>query len=385
MEKEFLKLYKEGKKDSEIARILDKSETFINKIRWKLKLPPNGRVVISDKDFMILYDVNLTIGELAKKTNMSESATRRRLIKLNLGISKKEINLKTTDELLEDGFIKYYNETSNDVELSIKMGISLGKIKLTRKRLNLPIKQLNLDNFSKKVKDGLTDSELAIYFNISKSYSTRTRIYLKLKRNLPKLKEFIPLSDIEFQVMLGGILGDSTLYRKYNRGNTTGSFNHCMDQLEYAKYKQNLLKNLTNPVKIIDKYDERFNKPKYQQAYCYIKANPALNEIHDNFYKNGNKEVPKELFEKIDGLGLSIWFMDDGSNGGSGYVLCTHSFNNDSVKIIRDTLLTKFNITTTKRKDNSLYIKSESVKKFNELINPFIIPSMQYKIINKKD
>ena len=40
----------------------------------------------------------------------------------------------------------------------------------------------------------------------------------------------------------------------------------------------------------------------------------------------------KDLFERIEPLGLAIWFMDDGSKeGNSGYLLCTNSFSNEVV------------------------------------------------------
>ena len=42
-EQQFLELYNQGMKDSEISRTLGVSESSINSIRRKLNLPPNGR------------------------------------------------------------------------------------------------------------------------------------------------------------------------------------------------------------------------------------------------------------------------------------------------------------------------------------------------------
>ena len=74
--------------------------------------------------------------------------------------------------------------------------------------------------------------------------------------------------------------------------------------------------------------------------------------------------------------------MDDGSSNGT---IATCSFTLQECSLLSKWLLTKFNIETTIRivKDknwNLLYIKEKSRKHFEELILPYIIPEMKYKL-----
>lgn len=52
LKQQFLKLYEQGKKDSEISRILNVKEGQINRLRNNLNLPPNGRKIVDDKTFI---------------------------------------------------------------------------------------------------------------------------------------------------------------------------------------------------------------------------------------------------------------------------------------------------------------------------------------------
>lgn len=128
-------------------------------------------------------------------------------------------------------------------------------------------------------------------------------------------------------------------------------------------------------------HDDRFKIPDYNRWFWYIYTNPALTEIYPLFYNNKIKYINKELLLKIEPLGLAIWFMDDGSNCTSGYKLCTNGFSLEDLKIIKEVFLEKFQIEINFHKDNSIYIPAKYKNKFKNLISPFIIPSMLYKII----
>jgi len=82
--------------------------------------------------------------------------------------------------------------------------------------------------------------------------------------------------------------------------------------------------------------------------------------------------------------------MDDGGkldynkkSKNEGLVLNTQSFTEEEVKRMSIELSNKFNLSTTVRLNknkNVIVIKSESYKIFKDLINPYIIPSMRYKL-----
>lgn len=76
--------------------------------------------------------------------------------------------------------------------------------------------------------------------------------------------------------------------------------------------------------------------------------------------------------------------MDDGTNVKSGLRLCTYNFNylehEVLVKVFKDVYDLNCTIQNRDNGQYCLYIKSESKQKLVNIVKPYIIPSMQYKI-----
>ena len=73
--------------------------------------------------------------------------------------------------------------------------------------------------------------------------------------------------------------------------------------------------------------------------------------------------------------------MDDGSKARqSGYILCTNCFSYESLLIIQEFFLEKFNIKVNIQASHQIYITASGKEKFKNLIEPYIIPSMKYKL-----
>lgn len=53
---QFLKLYEQGLKDTEISKISGDDANSIGQFRRNLGLKPNGRIVMSDEQFFDLYN-----------------------------------------------------------------------------------------------------------------------------------------------------------------------------------------------------------------------------------------------------------------------------------------------------------------------------------------
>lgn len=343
-----------------------------------MKTTNKGKIIL-DEEFIELHSKGLTQTEICKQTGISPAQASRRCKKLNLK-SNSKANYEKIDK---DKFLELYNLRTTDAEIARQFECSESKIKIYRESLGLS--KVDRRHFTDKeflevYNQNLSDKQIAEVLNVSEGYVTQRRNKLSLSYNKKK-KEIIPLTDIEFQVILGTILGDTHLYRKYIHGDCTGTCNHCLEQKELVFTKYNYLKNISQEPRLIDKYDERLQNPSYQQWYWYINANPALNDIYDMIYKNKVKYINEKLFEKIEPLGLAIWYMDDGSKeGNSGYLLCTHSFSDEDIEIIQNILLFKFNINTSKHKSNAIYIMSDSKLAFKKLIEPYIVESMKYKL-----
>lgn len=296
-----------------------------------------------------------------------EKMTNTQLIEcLNSGMSINDIRLK----------FNFANNSS-----IINRAKKLGLIDLAYHNSNVfeYDRSVNYNSVIELIKQGFNMHQIAKKINCS----TQIVQYIARKYNLkiiPKSRILdIEFTNDEFQVLYGTILGDTHLF--HNSKNIQGSFNHCIKQKELAEFKQQYLNRFTNQVRIVKKYDKRLKVPNYEQYYCYIKASTALNAIYDKIYNNNTKYINKELLYKLDGLGIAIWYMDDGSKPKyGGYLLCTMNFSNSDLNIIQEFFKQKFDINTTVRKDKSLYIKANSKEKFKELIKPYIIPSMMYKL-----
>jgi hypothetical protein len=74
--------------------------------------------------------------------------------------------------------------------------------------------------------------------------------------------------------------------------------------------------------------------------------------------------------------------MDDGSKDGSGFVLHTNNFTVDEVKDLIRVLKDKFDLDCTLRTIGPrIYIRARSIAKFKQLVTPYFIPCMMYKLL----
>ena len=184
------------------------------------------------------------------------------------------------------------------------------------------------------------------------------------------------------------ILGDG-----YIDNNNYLSIQHSGKQKDYLEYKMNLLKELN--LKISNTYDVSRNGFEAFRQNC---REPELCKYYKHlFYPNKNKTITRNLLNRLDSEGLAIWFMDDGSctktykNGyGQGRYLsiATHSFTKDENKLIVKyfkvvwDIYVKIRTAKRKNKTDSYYIvfNATNAPKFIEIIKPYIIESMKYKI-----
>lgn len=187
------------------------------------------------------------------------------------------------------------------------------------------------------------------------------------------------------QLLIGSMLGDGYLEKQSKpTKNSRLSIAHSSKQMEYCKYKHSILKEFELAGKLC--YNKIINK-RYKEGFIEeyrfrSKASPIFSQYRALFYpKNKSKIVHKSTVRNIDAFGLAIWFMDDGAKTISGYLLCTQSFTLSDITFLRKLLKSKFNLDTTCQPgSNMIYIKSKSVKVFNELIEPHVITSMKYKL-----
>jgi len=193
--------------------------------------------------------------------------------------------------------------------------------------------------------------------------------------------------------MIGSLLGDARLECRSAGIRCPVSarlrVHHGEKQKDYVFWKYHQLQNLVlrEPRRIKVAYDKRRDKEHFSW-YFHTQTQESLGALYHYFYRDRVKVVPKNIFDYLTPRALAIWFMDDGSNTKESYTISTHCFSMDDQIRILAGLKEKFNIRATVTKDRTKFKirigKYEHVK-FNSVIQPYIIPSMTYKICNPRN
>ena len=228
--------------------------------------------------------------------------------------------------------------------------------------------------------EGRSCPEIAALLKVDKQVIQRRVRKLKLPNNIyiKYRPSKTPLNQVELDVLIGGLLGDTWIGYTKKAKNPSGSFTHKMEHIDYVVHKYNLLKRLCSKPTIHNKFDKRSERC-YQQAFCKIATNPLLTEVVGNFYSNGKKVVCEHFLKKLSPLAVAIWFMDDGSKTRYGYKISTDCFiREDVTKLVY--WLNSFDIKATINSENSILINFNSKVRFTELIREYIIPCMTYKL-----
>lgn len=195
----------------------------------------------------------------------------------------------------------------------------------------------------------------------------------------------------QMSFILAMIFGDSWVSKfKPKLANSFLGCRHSHKQLSYLEYKRNRLEGLGFKVSKI--YDTTNN---YGNTFTFECRNPELfNQLRLVLYPKNNKIIKRKWLNFLTPEGLAIWYMDDGyySPTKSSY-LYTNGFSEKENNIIIDYFKKVWNITPhlrlVKRKDRDityfLAFNVEETKKLIELIKPYIIPEMMYKVgLNEK-
>ena len=109
-------------------------------------------------------------------------------------------------------------------------------------------------------------------------------------------------------------------------------------------------------------------------------------KLTDNKYI---KIIPLNIEEYLTPLALAIWFIDDGSLFNKGAKLAINYFTFEEVNFLCKVLKRKYNIIATpnkygKDKGHIIYIHNNSLKLFINIIKPYFLPSLYYKLRSVK-
>ena len=197
------------------------------------------------------------------------------------------------------------------------------------------------------------------------------------------------------QGIIGILLGDGTLVKKYKGGGTyfqyaQGEIHHSYLLFVFNLFSKAGLCNMVEPSKgssfnkstgltyndsslpelllFITKSVVEFN---YLNSMFYSKLNPNSNRI---------KIIPTNMLDLLSPIGLAFWLMDDGNKTSKGIQLNSNAFSDQDLNLLLEVLRVKFELKCSLHSRNRIYIWSSSIPRFVELIKPHIEDSMKYKI-----
>jgi len=192
------------------------------------------------------------------------------------------------------------------------------------------------------------------------------------------------LNKIQREILIGLILGDGHLETQNNGKTYRLKVEQSADKAEYVNWLYENFENFVlNKPKIKDKIR---NKVETKNIWFSTLSHGSFRFYAQQFYAGGKKVIPKIIEKLLTPLGLAVWFMDDGSIKSKFHkakIINTQCFSKKEVLLMIKVLKNKFEISAKLRyqKDGyQIYILSKSADKFKEIIKPYIVDCMKYKL-----
>lgn len=352
---------------------------------------------IDETKLVELFKQNMQIKDIAQYFDCGRNTITKRLQKLGL----KQGSSYKLPKIKEDP-LKNKKEEIKKLYLSGKTCKEIGEIvDLTEKTVGYHLKRMNIktrpqkkidqEKFEELWNQNKTDKEIADYFGVEeitiKSFRTRGENAGKFKRTNNFSEQERTLTDLQEQFIYGSLLGDLNIGKSNDKHpNCRLYIVHSQKQEELFMKKVELLGEFMGAYKLTNLAPDKRTGKVYATYRGNSKAHPIFNKIRNLLYINNTKTITQKFLDKIHSpIALAYWFMDDGSNDG---VLATNSFTLPELEMLQNWLKQKWDVSTTLQKNKSnfvIYIRQDSRKHFEELIFPYIIPSMHYKLKFLKD
>ncbi|MBI4098680.1 MAG: hypothetical protein HY437_01445 [Candidatus Magasanikbacteria bacterium] len=187
------------------------------------------------------------------------------------------------------------------------------------------------------------------------------------------------LTQQQVELIVGTILGDGYLRIVPGRRDAFLEINHSYSAFAYVEWKYEILSSIT--VSAPKQRQGNGNRVAYR---FYTRQHPELTSLFRLFYHDGAKRIPVNLV--IRPMSLAIWYMDDGSRCRDRDIyLNTQQYSRGDQLRLVNMLARAFGIRSSLNRDKEYWrirLRTADVLKFQRIIAPYIIPSMQYKLSN---
>jgi recombination protein RecA len=198
------------------------------------------------------------------------------------------------------------------------------------------------------------------------------------------------LSQFQWEVVLGGLMGDAALSPTRNALGTRFRMGHGPKQHAYLDWKASLFANI--------KQCRTTNAA--GAAFVDLTPLPELAELREAVYfGDGKKHLSWEYLKALTPLSLAIWVMDDGcftvrstgvqerTRGGTGRLeICVDAMSPGTRLRLQEHLRDHFDLqskllTRGQRRQQVLQFNTATTERFQQLIAPYVHPSMEYKLL----
>lgn len=195
------------------------------------------------------------------------------------------------------------------------------------------------------------------------------------------------------QVLIGTLLGDGSIEKSgVNSFRFKGT--QGIIQKDYALFKCKILDSLVKTKwKEVNVKGGWYKKKFFKERVSIILrslSSSFFKKYYHMFYQNGKKEVSTTILNRLEPLGLAIWYLDDGSYqyGEKAIYLSTHSFGLEGNKVIKKWFKKNHGIQVNIHPHENHYMLRMNVvssKKFIEMIKKFVLKCMNYKLGTDKE
>jgi recombination protein RecA len=199
------------------------------------------------------------------------------------------------------------------------------------------------------------------------------------------------LGEQQLQLILGSLMGDGSLSpNRRGRSGTRFRMGHGAKQAAYLDWKVSLLENIRHARTVNAK----------GAVFADFTPLPELGELHEAVYfGDGKKHLSWEYLKSLTPLALAVWYMDDGcftlrskgvqerTAGGTGRIeICVEAMSPGSrdrlACYLRDTYGLRVKLQSRGAREMSvLQFSTAASEKFQQLIAPYVHPSMEYKLL----
>lgn len=206
----------------------------------------------------------------------------------------------------------------------------------------------------------------------------------------------IILSNKQRNLIFGSLLGDGNL-QTFN-GGRSWRYRALQQHKQYLFHKYEILESLCSSEPKFSRTTDSRTKKISERWSFNTQTNDSLRFYGNMFYTFDHKtqlwvkDVPLHVSKFLNTEALTYLYMDDGAlkhKGKSNAMrICTENFSNEGVIRLNNAIIKNFNIETrvSKHKSSSgreslrIFIPEAASKKFRELIQPYLVDCMKYKV-----